>query len=134
MSSGIYQFWKYWLRDRNYIESQRRVESTALPEPLTLSSNVAFVFVILILGLASSVLGFCLEIASYKFNEHDIRRKIKTNWSNIMGWIRLRGSTLLFGLICRCQRVGYIARQAVLFITACHEYLFKWIQTYFIRK
>ena len=49
MSSGIYEFWKYWVRDRKYYEAKVIEEnSSASPEPLSLMSNVFFVFIILI--------------------------------------------------------------------------------------
>jgi len=72
MQSGVYQFWKYWLRDRKYLESKLKDEHKASPKPLTLSSNATFVFVILIIGLLISVGTFFGEILymSLKFKLH----------------------------------------------------------------
>jgi len=61
MTHGIYQFWKYWLRDRQYIESHLKEESTKPPEALSLSSNVFFVFVVLVIGLVTSTSAFTIE-------------------------------------------------------------------------
>jgi len=122
MSSGIYQFWKYWLRDRNYIESQLKTESTAPPEPLSLSSNVAFVFIILIIGLGISILGFLFEVGLYKFIDSDIYSKFKTTRSNIIDWVSSCGRAIMFELICRCRRVRYIFQQSFLFIKSCNPH------------
>jgi len=61
INAGIYQFWKYWLRDRKYIVSELKLVDPP-PEPLSLGSNVFFVFVILIIGLVTSALVSLLEV------------------------------------------------------------------------
>jgi len=58
--SGIYQFWKYWLRDRKYIESELQLLNP-LPIPLSLRSNIFIVFVILPFGLLIAAIGFTVE-------------------------------------------------------------------------
>jgi len=55
MASGIYQFWKYWIRDRPSIESKLKLESTAPPDRLSLQSNVTFVFLTGSFGLATAL-------------------------------------------------------------------------------
>jgi len=61
VSRGIYQFWKYWFRDRKYVESKLLYESTVQPEALTRSTNVAFIFVVLVFGQVVSVSVFTAE-------------------------------------------------------------------------
>jgi len=70
MSSGIYQFWKYWIRDRKVVEAKLKEEATAFPGPLALKSNVSFTFVLLIFGflIASSV--FVAEIFCYGIRKY----------------------------------------------------------------
>jgi len=81
MSSGIYQFWKYYLlRDRKDVESKLEYECTAQPEALTLSSNVPFIFVVLILGLVASVSAFTAENLVYAFKKYGICNVIQVGW------------------------------------------------------
>jgi len=68
MASGIYQFWRYWLRDRTPMEFKLTYEDTVMPEPLSLNSNVAFVFVILILGVGMGLCGFLAEMVYHGFS------------------------------------------------------------------
>jgi len=35
-ASGIYEFWKYWLRERKYLESEVKEENLDSPDPLGL--------------------------------------------------------------------------------------------------
>jgi len=60
MTSGIYQFWKYWIRDREYIESELKLMDPP-PVALSLGSNVFFIFIILIIGLIVSAFAFLAE-------------------------------------------------------------------------
>jgi len=62
IASGIYQFWKYWLRDRQPILSKLKFESRAEPNALSLTTSVSFVLVVLLLGLGSSVLTLLAEL------------------------------------------------------------------------
>jgi len=99
MASGIYQFWKYWLRDRKYLEFKLKADSTAPPEPLSLSSNVAFVFVVLIIGLTTSCFVFSTETSVYSFMQFDIPSRIKASWRSTFRGVRLRA--ILKALYCR---------------------------------
>jgi len=75
MTSGIYQFWKYWLHDRKYIETQLKENSAVQPQPLSLSSNLAFVFIILVFGLGTSFVLLNFE----QLNRVRSRRKLGCN-------------------------------------------------------
>jgi len=79
-TSGIYQFWKYWLRDRQYKEAKLRDENLASPHPLSLSSNVFFIFVILIIGLVASVISSLLEHTVYLIGKYGVQIVIKNVW------------------------------------------------------
>jgi hypothetical protein len=70
---GIYQVWKYWLRDRKFLEFKVKDEDLASPEPLSLHSNVAFMFVILILGLSTSAIYFLSENLYHAFKRCGFR-------------------------------------------------------------
>jgi len=61
MATGIYQFWKYWLHDSRYIVSRQKFEENANPLAISMSSNVTFVFVILVFGLAIALDRTALE-------------------------------------------------------------------------
>jgi len=66
ISSGIHQFWMYWLRDRKQKQHSLMTEGGSGPVPLSLGSNIFFVFVILIIGLVvSSMAVFTESIAKY---------------------------------------------------------------------
>jgi len=65
MSSGIYRFWKYWIRDRKYIEFKLREEQSSTPKTLSISSNLGFVFVPLSFGLITSSMVHLLERVHY---------------------------------------------------------------------
>jgi len=69
MCSGIYHFWKYWIRDGKSIVENLKKESNDSPDPLSLESNVAFIFVILIIGLLISTTVFLVEIISNGFKQ-----------------------------------------------------------------
>jgi len=84
MTSGIYQFWKYWLRDRQYLESKLREESRDSPDPLSLRYNISFIFVILIIGILMASSIFLAEHAYYvltlKYGSHQYFR---LGWRNL---------------------------------------------------
>jgi len=75
MASGIYNYWKYWLRDRTYLEAKLRKDDS--PVPLSLRSNVFFVFVILIIGLSATTFTFVLETLIHKFKKYHVRVRLK---------------------------------------------------------
>jgi len=75
IASGIYQFWKYWLRDRNYLESKLKLDlNPPVVEALSLSSSVTFVYVILVFGLFSATMSFFVEIIHVKIKHYRIRQ------------------------------------------------------------
>jgi len=76
MASGIYHFWKYWLRDRKFSVSKLKEKHTALPHPLSLGSNLAFVFIIYVLGLAVSSTALLVENLFIVMHKHAILRRI----------------------------------------------------------
>jgi len=92
MERGVYQFWKYWLRDRKYLESKLKDEHKASPEPLTLSSNATFVFVMLIIGLLISVGSFFGEILYNIFSKLHIKSKFSLRSS---AFCRMHDSAVL---------------------------------------
>jgi len=121
MASGIYQFWKYWLRDRKYIESKLRTESTALPDPLTLRSNVAFVFVIPIIGLSASVAALCMEFLFRAFEKCDF----KTHLNSMHCRLRLLHGALVQILIqIRCRQYVFtcVPRLSILLTSLFNRY------------
>jgi len=78
MTTGIYQFWKYWLRDRRYTAAKLRLEVIASsPQPLSLSSNVAFIFVILCLGLGMSIPVFMAKFLHLVLKRHNFQDSIQ---------------------------------------------------------
>jgi len=84
MATGVYQFWKYWLRDRKYIEANLKAESNSSPNPLSLSSNAAFVFVILIIGLISAAFVFSVEHGVYFYKKYGTCQKLHLH--NCVAW------------------------------------------------
>jgi len=76
MAAGIYQFWKYWLRDRKYIVLKLKVEQNAKPVAISMISNVDFTFVILILGLGLSLILFMIMIEYYQFIRY-LKQKLR---------------------------------------------------------
>jgi len=113
MASGIYQFWKYWLRDRKSIEPKLKFDNTAQPDALALTSNVAFVFVILIIGLTASTSTFWIEISFYSFNYYDIRDSMKAKWRSLVAelGVRLR---VTMQVLCR-KRIAVSLTKTFLF-------------------
>jgi len=84
MTTGIYQFWKYWIRDRKYIESKLKDESSDQLKPLSLNSNIPLVFVILTFGLGVSLFVLTVENIRNRLSKYTIRCWMK-NWSRIRG-------------------------------------------------
>jgi len=84
MASGIYQFWKYWLRDRKFIETKLRSENLAEPELLTLSSNVSFVYVIfiIVLVLVSNVV--FRRMCIFRIKKYSIRQMLGSVCTNLI--------------------------------------------------
>ena len=77
ISTGIYQFWRYWLRDRQYIVAKLKYEHNARPMPLSLGSNAAFVFVILSLGLSVSIVVLLTEKFVLWFQNYEFRKNFR---------------------------------------------------------
>jgi len=78
MASGIYQFWKFWIRDRPYIVSQLKEEANASPERLSLTSNLSFVFVVLIIGLLTSLTAFITESLNNELKKYNLSDMLGT--------------------------------------------------------
>jgi len=102
MNHGIYSFWKYWLRDRKYIVSKLKMENRP-PIPLSLGSNVFFVFVIIALGFIAAVLVLLFEYLIHKFPEY---KQLKATVQRGIN----RGHELFIYLIsarptCACKKV-----------------------------
>jgi len=77
MGSGIYQFWKYWNRDRYYILMKLKHKiSSESPNTISLSSNAAFVLVILCLGLATSVMFHVAENTYYYYYKYSCQTQV----------------------------------------------------------
>jgi len=95
MTSGVCQFWKYWLRDRQHIESKLKA-STAPPEPLSLSSNVSFIFVVLALGLAVAVVGFIIEFSFRTYRKYNLSQIMKRAWKRFVIRLLIFRAIILF--------------------------------------
>jgi len=80
ISSGIYQFWKYWLRDRKYIELKLKHDLNDVVEALSLSSCVTFVYVVLVFGLLGATTGFFVEIIHSAAKNSPIRQTNQMPW------------------------------------------------------
>jgi len=74
-ASGIYQFWKYWLRGRQF--ELPKLKHSDDPVPLTLDANIFFVFVAFMLGLGLGVVLALIEIVVYYFKNCVISRGSK---------------------------------------------------------
>jgi len=77
ISGGIYQFWRYWIRDRKFIESKLKAEDTTETEPLSLGSNVTFIFIVLIIGLVTASVEFVAEVLIHGFCKYNVLTRIK---------------------------------------------------------
>jgi len=102
VTCGIYQFWKYWLRDRKFIEFKVRDEDLASPEPLSLHSNVAFMFVILILGLSTSAIYFLSENLYHAFKRCVLRLQLDRIFYRLK--IRFCELCIAFKRLSRCRK------------------------------
>jgi len=96
IASGIYQFWKYWLRDRKYIESKLKHDLNNSVEALSLNSNVTFVYVILVFGLLSATMCFVIEIMRIKIKSYSIPQMHQILWD--------KRYSLLTNARCLCAR------------------------------
>jgi len=98
MASGIYQFWKYWLRDRKFIETQLKNENLAEPEPLALSSKVSFMYIVLIIGLLMAGTIFLTEHVHFRIKGFNLRQ------CGILNCIRLKRIFLmLMSMLTKCK-------------------------------
>jgi len=77
MNSGIYQFWKYWLRDRTFLESKRKTDAHDSPDPLSLRSCASFMFIVLSIGLVTAAPLFLAEHAYCRLTKYSIRHRVK---------------------------------------------------------
>jgi len=116
MTGGIYQFWKYWLRDRKYFESKLK-ESRDSPEPIPLSlrSSVSFMFVILLIGLVSASIAFLVESVYFDLVKLDIRQRVEILWrdfknifGNAVARLRVLGQTMRQG--CKIENLCVFAK------------------------
>jgi len=99
-SSGIYQFWKYWIQDRKFNELTLKEEAKATPQPLSLNSNMSFTFVILITGLISAAKLCLIEIIYVEFRKYISRI-----------FVSLRCNSLTNGITSRIRVIDLVLKQ-----------------------
>jgi len=100
MAGGIYQFWKYWIRDRKFIEAQLKDENLAEPEPLSLSSKVSFMYVVLIFGLIMAGTVFLVENVNFESRKYNLKHKFTLAYARLRNLYLIVKSWLTK---CRCR-------------------------------
>jgi len=99
MAAGIYQFWRYWIRDRKlYLQTMK--EETTPPQPLSIRSSTCFIFIILTLGLVVSVAIFLSEFVPRVIRTHSIRQRLNAAWQNSILGFAITNPKTCFHLMC----------------------------------
>jgi len=88
MAAGIYQFWRYWLRDRKHFETELKEAAQDSSYPLSLRSNASFMFVVLCIGLGTAVCIFLTENTYFRLKNYKIRQRVQIAYRNSISQIR----------------------------------------------
>jgi len=123
MMTGIYSFWKYWLRDRKYIEAELKLMNSP-PTPLSLSSNVFFVFVILIFGLVLATIGFLIERPFKYFSmlyDNDISKSLVLNSGLLHQRFYSISQELIFKYSWIRRNVVEVGHQSCPVVSCCND-------------